>query len=131
MMQPAFLDELVVKPETVSGDWRLVDPFSYRTLVFGPPMVIEVPVGFVTDFASIPRPLRVIYESWGAYGKAAVVHDYMCAMNAAYSRKSADDVFLEGMAISGVPSIRRQVMYRAVQLWGMIRYGTNYNRILG
>ena len=31
---------------------------------------------FMTDFASIPRPLWSILPQWGRYGNAAVVHDF-------------------------------------------------------
>jgi hypothetical protein len=36
---------------------------------------IEVPAGFVTDFASIPRPLWAVIPPRGKYNRPAIVHD--------------------------------------------------------
>jgi hypothetical protein len=41
-------------------------------------MMIRVPVGYRTDFASIPRFFWRILPPAGRYGKAAVVHDWLC-----------------------------------------------------
>jgi Protein of unknown function (DUF1353) len=38
---------------------------------------IEVPVGFVTDFASIPRPLWAVIPPRGKYNRPAIIHDYL------------------------------------------------------
>jgi Protein of unknown function (DUF1353) len=53
-------------------NWRIAREYVYR----GPQTVI-VPVGFITDFASIPKVLRNILPATGPYGPAAVLHDYM------------------------------------------------------
>lgn len=37
--------------------------------------LIRVPRGFVTDFASIPRPLWVIIPPRGKYNRPAIIHD--------------------------------------------------------
>ncbi|CAK9889529.1 hypothetical protein PS652_02358 [Pseudomonas fluorescens] len=38
---------------------------------------VEVPVGFVTDFASIPREFYSLLRPDGLYAYAAVIHDYL------------------------------------------------------
>lgn len=38
---------------------------------------IIVPRGFVTDFASIPRPLQVAIPPRGKYNRPAIVHDWL------------------------------------------------------
>ncbi|MCK5788869.1 MAG: DUF1353 domain-containing protein, partial [Chlamydiia bacterium] len=38
---------------------------------------ITIPVGFRTDFATIPRPFSGILFPVGRYSKAALVHDYL------------------------------------------------------
>jgi len=40
--------------------------------------VITVPSGYTTDFASIPRVLHGVFNPIGRYGKAAIVHDWLC-----------------------------------------------------
>jgi hypothetical protein len=39
--------------------------------------VITVPVGFVTDFASIPRPMWTVIPPRGKYNRPAIVHDLL------------------------------------------------------
>ena len=93
---------------------------------------IIVPAGFITDYASIPRFLWSWLPSWGPYGPAAVVHDYLYRRRAAItvpnpntpsqkiknSRKIADDIFYLAMRHCGVGWIKRQVIYWAVRLCG-------------
>lgn len=126
---PRYVGELVVKPTEIAGDWCLVKPYGYITFVRQRWHEIQVPSGFVTDFASVPRPFRALYESWGAYGHASVIHDYLCDNPDVYTRKYADDVFLEAMKTSGVPARHRRVLYAGVRVWSMLV--TAYRRMTG
>ena len=38
---------------------------------------VNVPTGFVTDLASIPRPFWSVFPKTGRYAYAAIVHDYL------------------------------------------------------
>ena len=38
---------------------------------------INIPAGYLTDLATIPRSLRWLYDPNGPYAKAAIVHDYL------------------------------------------------------
>ncbi len=80
--------------------------------------IIKVPKGFRTDFASIPRPLRVILSPIGRHGKAAVVHDYLCEYGDV-TRKQADEVFLEAMGVLNVGWLKKKVMYRGVRAYSI------------
>ena len=92
--------------------FRLIAPFRVK-LDSG--KVVEVPKGFVTDFASYWRPL-------GKYSEASVVHDYLYS-RADWARDEADAVFLSLMKRSGVGIVRRRVMFWGVRLFGgMFRY---------
>lgn len=101
--------------------FKLVEPFTYYTDI---PCAcganhteIDVPAGFKTDLASVPRLFWAILPPHGTYGKAAVVHDY-CYRYAVHSKPWADKVFREGMKVLGVPAWKRFVMYWAVRLFG-------------
>ena len=72
--------------------WRLVEPFIYYTDVPPYRTAIAVPAGTITDLASVPRILWVIFPPNGRYAKAAIVHDYLYAQ-ALYSKPVADAVF--------------------------------------
>ncbi len=100
--------------------WRLLAGFSYSTLVGGA-KEIHVPVGFETDFASIPRGLWNLFPPTGSYGKAAVIHDFLYRMWGT-SRKDADKIFLEAMEVLGVGYLTRHALYRAVRVFGGSAY---------
>lgn len=98
-----------------TGRWRLLNSLVYHADLTERTYV--VPAGFVTDFASVPRlPLAYLLAGDTAH-RAAVVHDYLYRY-AIEPRKSADRVFCEAMADSGVPGWRRTLMYGAVRAFG-------------
>lgn len=104
------------------GYWRLAAPISYVT-DFG--VQIDVPVGFETDFASVPRPFWVVFPRDDKWTKAAVIHDWLYNRRGKYDpdkpalkREDCDKTFLEAMDTLGVDLIHRRSMYRAVRMFG-------------
>jgi hypothetical protein len=117
-----FASKLVVT-EFDEIKWELVTPLVYQ----GNQDRIEVPTGFITDFASVPKALWSIIPPYGTYTKAAVIHDYLYR-NAIVSRADADGIFKKIMSESGVGLIRRGLMWAAVRLFGRAAYkGTKPN----
>lgn len=91
--------------------------------------IIEVPAGFVTDFASVPRVFWSMLPPQGAgkkqdYAKAATLHDYLwdktCKIN--FTRKEADDIFLEAMTAVKVSKFVRYLLYYCVRWFGKSHY---------
>jgi hypothetical protein len=119
-----FTKILVVSPLADGRTWYLWKEFGYDVGREGSGETIHVPAGFLTDFASIPRPLWAILPRWGKYGNAAVLHDYLYWVQT-YPRKRADEIFLEAMAVLQVPWLTRKVMYRSVRLFGGIAWWSN------
>ena len=128
----SFTSELVVQALDDSK-WKVAEEFNYNIGAADSHKAVEVPVGFITDFASIPRPLWVLLPPWGKYGKAAVIHDFMYTEHkhsihsaegvesfVQIDRKQADDIFLEAMGVLGVGVITRYAMYYAVRAFGTI-----------
>lgn len=114
---PLFLEYLD------GGSWRLERSFSYlwdRTKVAGTPLtLVSVPAGTETDFASVPRIFWNILPPYGAYGKAAVLHDYVYRTpTCPFTRAEADALFRDAMKDLGVSAVVRNVMYRGVRLFG-------------
>lgn len=103
-----------LKVEKAEGDrWELTAPFVYDDKWIR----VEVPTGFLTDFASVPR-LPVAYLLTGNTAhRAAVIHDYLYATGLT-PRAEADKVFRRAMKAAGVPGWRRWMMYWAVRLGG-------------
>jgi len=78
---------------------------------------VNVPAGFHTDLASTPRILWNIFPPFGKYEKAAIIHDYLYHFGIG-TKKEADHKFLKGMKILGVPFWKRQMMHKAVRIFG-------------
>jgi hypothetical protein len=78
---------------------------------------ITIPVGFETDFASVPRWLWSVIPPIGKYIIAAVVHDYLYD-NRIGTRKEADKIFLDLMLQYGVHRWGAHCMYWGVRLGG-------------
>ncbi|EAR0004378.1 DUF1353 domain-containing protein [Salmonella enterica subsp. diarizonae] len=101
-------------------NWRVYEPFAFY-LSDDNSDVIEVPAGFVTDLATVPRVFWSVMPPDGKYAKAAIIHDYLYD-NALRTKKEADLIFLDGMAVLGVPKWKRIVMYLAVRIFGRGNY---------
>lgn len=82
----------------------------------------DVYPGMETDFASVPRAFAWFIPRYGAYTKAAIVHDLLWREYASLGRMSyvdADGIFRRAMRELGVPFIRRWIMWAAVR-WGAL-----------
>ena len=97
--------------------WTLTDPLLFSLRVDGGEVTVFVPEGFITDFASVPRPLWPIFPPAGQWCEAAVIHDYLYSTKTC-SRFLADAIFRECMHQLGVPMWRRVLMYYAVRTLG-------------
>lgn len=80
---------------------------------------VQVPVGFHTDFASVPRPFWVLVSPFGIHGAAAIVHDYLYVNQGNWKRQEVDALFYEMLGVLGV-KWRRPLMWLGVRLGGWI-----------
>ena len=95
-----FTDILLVSPLADGKTWVIMRNFAYEVGTEGSGDVIDVTIGFQTDFATIPRPFWVILPKWGRYGNASVIHDWLY-WTQARPRREADAIFLEAMGEIG------------------------------
>lgn len=100
--------------------WLLYSPLIYESEIVGR---IEVPKGFITDLASVPK-VPLVYEVWG--NKAhheAVIHDYLYRTDSVpqVTFDQANEVFLEAMGVRGKPWYIKYPMY-----WGVCLGGSQY-----
>ena len=104
--------------------WRLDQPLTYEVGALGSGRAITAPAGTITDGASVPQPLWACLPAWGAYSRAAVIHDRLCYLIASgqphplaptYAR--AVEIFAEAMKVSSTPLAQRQAMVLAVRAW--------------
>ncbi len=81
---------------------------------------IKVFKGFVTDGASVPHSLQWLYNPYGKYINAAVVHDYLYSVynNTGINRTLSDKIFRHIMQETGVDSRIVRKFYAAVKYFG-------------
>ena len=126
----SFTDHLLLE-DLGDEHFELLQRFRYRVGDESSNEIIDVPRGFITDFASVPRLFWNVIPPYGKHGKAAVVHDYLYGTNGLYGRYSrarCDAIFLEAMAVLGVGVIRRQIMFRAVRAFGFTAWQQSANQ---
>lgn len=109
-----FLTVLEVVPSADERTFEIMSPLVYESDLVGD---VTVPMGFETDFASVPRALWSILPPFGMYGEAAVVHDYLYSTQH-FARATADAVLMEAMESSGVAWLTRRTIYCMVRLFG-------------
>lgn len=81
---------------------------------------ITVPKGFITDGASVPDILKPIYNPFGRYFPAAVVHDYLYSKynDIGINRTLADKIFNFIMKELKIDRSTRRKFYLAVRCFG-------------
>jgi len=115
-----FLTELEVVCLSDSS-WKLTSPLRYESDILG---LIEVPKGFETDFASVPR-MPIFFALFGnRVHREAVLHDalYRIDFPGDVSYHGANRVFLEAMKCRGKPFWIRWPMFAGVTLGGWTAY---------
>lgn len=106
------------------GEWIVLSDFAWR----GEAAHVVVPRGFITDLASIPRPLRGLLDVTGSSREPAVLHDYLyCHQRDAdgtpVTRAWADGVFRQALADRGVSVFTRNLYYAGVRAGGWLYWG--------
>ena len=126
--KPTFIGRCV---STGVGEyvWRLTEPLTFVT---SEGYVLDIPEGFLTDFASVPRCLWWILPlTDGQYDAAAVVHDYAVRNRIAYgfNISTCADIFREALQASGVAPWKVMAMWRAVWAFNWISPGAGDGRV--
>ncbi|GAA5059172.1 hypothetical protein GCM10023318_39400 [Nocardia callitridis] len=96
--------------------WRVVEPLEYH----GETESFEIPAGFRTDFASVPRPFVWLVPTYGVYTKAAILHDYLRSSKVV-SEADGDGLFRRCLRECGVSMPQRWMMWTAVRLSSHLR----------
>lgn len=95
--------------------FRLQQPYRYISTLG----TVTVPAGTETDGASVPRAFWTIFEPFGEYFPAAVIHDFLYTPdNHEFDRWESDIIFKEAMFNLGVPWTKREPIYHAVRIFG-------------
>ncbi len=102
--------------------WIVKQPLIYRVGVSKDSVV--VPVGFVTDLASIPPALQSIIQQNGPYLLPAVVHDYLYWQQTC-TRAQSDQILRLAMIEDKVGTAHRVAIYDAVRAAGRFAWADN------
>ncbi len=78
---------------------------------------VSVPIGFISDLASVPRVFWSILPRQGRYAYAAMIHDYLY-WEQGRPREEADTIFKIAMEDSQVDGAVVETLYRAVSIFG-------------
>lgn len=120
-----FTGPLVIEELEPGRRWALHETIRYEAGFEGSGRMIWVPVGFETDGATLPAPLRLVLAVWGTYGRAAVIHDYAYRCLRAGkphpempTRRAADAEFHTAMRACGTSAWLAWIMWAAVRVFG-------------
>ncbi len=102
--------------------WRVLKCFDWYSRKSR--FTTKIPEGFVTDFASVPLPFRMVLPRWATYGPAAIVHDWLY-WDQQICRESADKFILEEMEEAGVGIPVQWLIYVALRLGGWFAWRGN------
>ena len=119
-----FTDILLVSPLADGRTWVIMRDFGYEVGTERSGDVIDVAIGFETDFATIPRPFWVLLPKWGRYGNATVIHDWLY-WTQTRPRAAADLIFLEAMGVLGVSALVKYALYGGARLFGWLAWWRN------
>jgi hypothetical protein len=108
------------------SNWMLQSPLIYQIGKNGSHIVI-VPRGFITDFASIPQPLRILRDllpTTERYGVPALVHDYLYWRQDC-TREQADNIMELALMEAGVSLLERKVIHEGLRQFGQSAWDEN------
>jgi len=110
------ITKLITHPLSDGKRQELFQDYSYEINGY----IINVPKGFITDLASVPRSFWTIFPPFGVYTPAAVIHDFLYSEYnvTGINRTLSDKIFLFIMRELGVGFFKSKTMYRAVRLFG-------------
>lgn len=110
--------------QPIRVEWVHLDKFKLlesRFYTLSDRKLIRIPKGYLTNFASVPKILRCFFDQSGRWNNATILHDYLYD-NRIGTRKQADLEFLRCMRQDKVPRFDRNAYYRAVRLFGWLKW---------
>lgn len=114
---------MLLKGPDTRGNFELAEAVDVNLGLQPDSLKITIPIGFKTDFASIPWFAQGIVRKFGAFNAAAVIHDYLYDTRLV-DRPVADAIFLQEMKRAKVHWLKSRAMYWAVSIFGRKWYDT-------
>ncbi|WP_152219734.1 DUF1353 domain-containing protein [Pseudomonas sp. SCB32] len=117
-----FDSSLDLRSLPLQDAWRVLRPLQLR-LADG--RLIVVPVGYVTDLASVPRiAWRIVPRDYAPARAPAVVHDYIYTnLTHRFTKAEADRIFYDALLEQGTPKLLAWLMWCCVRVGGRGNWG--------
>lgn len=118
----AFMSPLVLEAAPKQDFWIVRAPLTWLDPKYN---LLQVPVGFMTDLASIPRALRNLpaFDPNGQSRRPAVVHDWLYTTHSR-GKDIADSFLRDALIAEGASELDADAFYEAVHLYGDGPYDT-------
>ena len=105
--------------------WALLKPIAWQADAGTSDIArVEVPEGFVTDFASIPRAFYSMLRPDGDYTYPAILHDYLY-WTQTRPRSECDEVIRLAMLDFKIDPVTVKAIYTAVRTFGQSAWNAN------
>jgi len=118
-----FEGDLVTQAVTGEDSYILTMPFQYTT-VDG--VVITVPQGFKTNFASVPNLCKLYIDDNSHFIRMpSVVHDLLYSAQSAeygFTRKEADLILMQACIEKGMRVRKAKLIYYILRAFGKANY---------
>lgn len=117
-----FESDLELRHRPGHTRWHVVRPLRYRT---HDERLIVVPVGYLSDLASVPRlARRIVDPQTPEVRRPSVVHDYIYTdQTHRFTKAEADRVFYDALVDEGMPRSLAWLLWKAVALGGRGSWG--------
>lgn len=111
-----FLSRLCTDDDPQPDVWVIAQPLIWEDQVFGR---LEIPAGFRTDLASIPRVFRNIQflDPNGLSRRPAAMHDWLYAWRG-IGKDDADEFLKQSLLAEGAAPHVSEVFYLGVHVFG-------------
>lgn len=112
----------VIVEQITDVTWRTQFPIRH---VGAEGDVFDVPEGYLTDFASVPRVATPLIPRYGRWTLPAILHDRLLTdylASGAVTSVEADGLFRRALREQGVPPVKRWLM------WTGVRWGAAFNK---
>lgn len=121
--------------------WSLIPGFRYYVGFENSNEYINVPTGFITDGATIPRVLWWLLPPIGEYSQATTLHDYLCRVYSVtvivngvevektITRKQIDKILDESLGVLEVTPWKRKAIMAGVNLYRILFNPVKPNKV--
>lgn len=99
---------------------KLTSELRCTVLIDGNRMDIVVPVGFETDFGTVPKFAQCIVQARGKADRAFIVHDWLC-VTLRVSRLYGDTILFKLMRYLHTPIPQPTIAFIAVRVFYLVK----------